>query len=57
MTLLAQLVPGLRRLLGSAAIAPSDWLAVGVGSVAPLLASELTKRRATPGKELPKGAI
>jgi Ca2+-transporting ATPase len=57
MTLLAQLVPGMRRLLGSAPIASSDWLAVGLGSVGPLLASELTKRRALPRKELSKGAI
>jgi Ca2+-transporting ATPase len=45
--LAAMLVPPLRRLLGVTALAPSDWLVVAAGALAPALAHEGRRRLVT----------
>jgi P-type Ca2+ transporter type 2C len=44
----ATLLPGLRRLLGSAPLAPADWLLSALLAVAPFLTGELIKASARP---------
>jgi P-type Ca2+ transporter type 2C len=43
LTLLMQLIPGARRVFGSVALAPLDWVVAGVGALSPLLANEMVK--------------
>ncbi|HWO11097.1 MAG TPA: HAD-IC family P-type ATPase, partial [Polyangiaceae bacterium] len=43
LTLLMQLVPGARRVFGSAPLAPVDWAVAALGAVGPLLANEMVK--------------
>lgn len=42
-TLLTQLTPGLRRLLGSTSIGGADWGGVAAGAIAPFLVTEIRK--------------
>ena len=51
LTLLMQLIPGARRVFGSAALAPVDWAVAALGAVGPLLANEMVKAwRYAPGR-------
>ncbi len=45
LTAMTQLVPPLRRLLGSGRIAAADWAIVGLGAGMPFIANELLKLR------------
>jgi Ca2+-transporting ATPase len=53
LTLLMQLIPGARRMFGSVALAPVDWVVAGIGAVAPLLANEMVKAvRYAPSRQI-----
>jgi len=51
LTLLIQMIPATRTLLGSRPMPAVDWLIASIGAAAPLVANEITKavRYATPG--------
>jgi Ca2+-transporting ATPase len=54
---LANLVPPLRRLLGTVALSPADWLVVLAGATGPFLINELTKLALRPDPNGPRVSV